>query len=169
MTETNCLPDNEFLTVEEGTLQLHVRHKCGTKHAYLIRFPVDSELGFAEQLNKDLAVLIDMMQQRAHHGVYEVNERKYYAIEQTDFDNAAMKALTDKMSVIVLKPRVMAVPVQPKEELKCKEPEPEVEVVVPPVPVSEDVDEKVEKVEELVKEEEEKPQVSVKRPYYKRR
>lgn len=112
-----CLYNDEHLTVEEGVLQLHVKHKCGTSHAYIVRFLVSDEMELADQLNADLAVLIRMMSDRAHHGVFEVNGRKYFAVEVADLAEPGLRYLAKDMPALVLAPVVKATPVCALKEL----------------------------------------------------
>ena len=116
----SCLPDNEHLTVQECLLQLHVKHKCGSSHVYLIRSLVADESKLADQLNEDLAQLVRMMQERAHFGVLEINGRKYHATEAALEDHSALRTLVKDMPALVLRPRLQSTPVS---ELVATSPE----------------------------------------------
>lgn len=107
----SCLKDNEHLAVKECLLTLHVKHSCGTGHAYLVRFLVPDESKLADQLNADLAMLVHMMQERAHHGILEVNGHKYHATEVTWGLDPAFSMLAQEMPALVMRPKLQATPV----------------------------------------------------------
>lgn len=102
MPYPTTLDDSPALTVTGLSLQLKVRHACGTCHAYIIRFDIASESGVESQLNDDLSHLIELMRNRANYGEYEVNGRKYFAIEVPDTNDAITRMLSDEMPAIVL-------------------------------------------------------------------
>jgi hypothetical protein len=105
MPYPTTLDNSPALTVTGLSLQLKVRHACGTCHAYVVRFDITDESGVESQLNEDLGHLIELMRERANYGEYEVNNRKYFAIEIPDTNDAVTRMLSDEMPVIVLPSR----------------------------------------------------------------
>lgn len=102
MSQAVILDKSGALAVTGLSLQLKVRHACGTCHAYVIRFDVTDEEGVESQLNQDLTHLIELMRERANYGEYVVNDRKYFAIEIPDTNDAVTRMLSDEMPAIVL-------------------------------------------------------------------
>lgn len=102
MPQSTFLEKSGALTVTGLSLQLKVRHACGTCHAYLIRYDVTDEDGVESQLDQDVRHLVELVRERANYGEYEVNGRKYYAIEIPDTNDAVTRMLSEDMPAIVL-------------------------------------------------------------------
>ncbi len=114
----NCLPDSDVLEVTAGTLQLKVKHKCGTAHTYVIDFEVTDDRGIEHQLQEDLAMLIDMMNHQVHAGAVEVQGRVYCA---TEIDYAKTPNI-DELPVVSAPVPVSVLPTSSSLSSTCAQP-----------------------------------------------
>jgi hypothetical protein len=113
--------DKEVLEVVKVSLNINVKHKCGSAHSYSVEFDVDAEDGLEQQLNEDLSTLVEMIQDRVHEGAVVVNDRTYIATETAYLPNPLLDKLLDRFPVMVMTKKVTAVP--------APEPEPDTEEV----------------------------------------
>jgi hypothetical protein len=125
LEDLNLLPHCEALDVVEASLQLRIRHKSGTVHAYVISFDVNEEIGLEQQLNEDLSILISLMQEGVHEGELHINSRKYLASETDNVLDPPLCNLFDKFPVMVMPPKLKQVipEVVKQESIKQEDPE----------------------------------------------
>lgn len=130
----------EGLKVVKGSLQLRVRRKCGTGHAFAVLFDVPDEAKVEDQISEDLKILTRMLQENVQNGELVINGRTYIATEVTELCDKQVTCVLGKLPVVVLPPKLTTV-IKP--------------VVLPPVPKP--VEKKVEPVVEKTVEKKPEP------------
>lgn len=75
------LEPTSHLDVISATLQLKIKHKCGTSHAYISLYTKDE---LETELHKDIDTIMELVKSNAHMGRFTKGDKCFYVMEVND-------------------------------------------------------------------------------------